>query len=114
MEFQNIIFEISERVAWIIINRPNVLNSLNIATLDEIAKSIDEIEKDRNVVTVVITGFGEKAFAAGADLEEIASLGLKEAMDYSRRGQKIFQRIENLGKPVIAAINGIALGGDSN
>jgi enoyl-CoA hydratase len=111
MEFKNIIFEVRDRVAWTIINRPKVLNALNIDTLEEISSSLDEVEKDGNIVAAVITGAGEKAFVAGADIEEIAKLGLKESMAYSKRGQGVFNKIERLGKPVVAAINGLALGG---
>jgi enoyl-CoA hydratase len=111
MAFQNIIFEIEHGVAWITINRPHLMNALNSSTLTELAASLDEIEKDENILVAVIGGAGEKAFVAGADLEEISKLGLRSSLAYSKRGQGVFSKIEKVGKPVIAAINGLALGG---
>jgi len=111
MTFQNILFEEKDGVAWITVNRPNVLNALNTATLEEIASSLDEIEKGESILVAIIKGAGEKAFVAGADLEEISKLGLKDSLAYSKRGQRVFSKIEKVGKPVIAAINGLALGG---
>jgi len=111
MEYQNIIYEVKDKVSWITINRPNVLNALNSATLEEISSSIDNFEKDENTLVAIITGMGEKAFVAGADIEEISKLGLKDSLLFSKKGQSIFSKIEKVGKPVIAAINGFALGG---
>ena len=111
MEFRNIILETKEGVAWVTINRPNVMNALNIATLEELAQAFGEIDKASDVLAVVVRGAGEKAFVAGADIEEVSKLGLKDSLVYSKRGQGVFNQIEKLGKPVIAAINGLALGG---
>jgi enoyl-CoA hydratase len=111
MELQNIVFEVRDKTAWIKVDRPKFLNALNGTTFAELSYVLDKIEKDDKIVCVVITGAGEKAFVAGADLGEIANLGLKEALAYSKRGQHVFGRIEKLGKPVIAAINGLAIGG---
>jgi len=111
MEFRNVILETREEVAWITINRPNVMNALNVATFEELGQAMGEIEKASDVLAVVIRGAGEKAFVVGADIEEISKLGLKDSLVYSRRGQGVFNQIERLGKPVVAAINGLALGG---
>lgn len=111
MEFQNIMYEVKEGLAWITINRPSVMNALNTATLEELNCAVDEVEKDGNILVAIIRGTGEKAFVAGADIEEISKLDLKGSFAYSKRGQGVFSKIERLGKPVLAAINGLALGG---
>ncbi len=111
MELHNIIFEVRGNTAWIKVNRPSALNALSGATFAELSFVLDEIEKDDKVICAVITGEGDKAFVAGADLGEIQNVGLRGALAYSKRGQYVFGKIEKLGKPVIAAINGLALGG---
>jgi enoyl-CoA hydratase len=111
MEFRNVILEAKEGVAWVTINRPNAMNALNVATFEELGQVMGEMEKAPDVLVVIIRGAGEKAFVAGADIEEVSKLGLKDSLVYSRRGQGVFTQIERLGKPVIAAINGLALGG---
>jgi enoyl-CoA hydratase len=93
------------------VNRPKVLNALNTATLDELEQAMGDLRDDAAVRVVVITGAGEKAFVAGADISELAGLTPVDAQAHARRGQQTFDRIEQLGKPVIAAINGFALGG---
>jgi enoyl-CoA hydratase len=98
-------------VAVVTINRPKVLNALSVATLGELEKVFDRVEADPHVRVVVLTGAGEKAFVAGADITEIRELGRAGGEAFSRRGQALFARIESFPKPVIAAVNGFALGG---
>jgi enoyl-CoA hydratase len=98
-------------VAVVTVNRPKVLNALNIATLDELAATMRQLQRDESVRCVIVTGAGEKSFIAGADINELAALTPTAARAHARAGQAIFDSIEQLGKPVIAAINGYALGG---
>jgi enoyl-CoA hydratase len=93
------------------LNRPKVLNALNRATLGELDAVFEELAANDGVRAVLLTGAGEKAFAAGADIQELAALSAIDGQALALRGQRIFARIENLGKPVIACINGFALGG---
>jgi enoyl-CoA hydratase len=111
MAFDNLIVEQDNRVAVITINRPKVLNALNTPTLDELRRAILELKHDEAVRVVIVTGAGDKAFAAGADINELAVLSPTAARDHALAGQHVFDLIENMGKPVIAAINGYALGG---
>jgi enoyl-CoA hydratase len=108
---ENIQFEIRDGIAFLTLNRPKVLNALNAATLRELQASIDSIKKDDSVRAVLLTGSGEKAFAAGADIQELAQVNGVEGRDFALRGQAVFRAIETCGKPVIACINGFALGG---
>jgi len=113
-QYVNILLEIDNesRVAVITINRADKLNALNRALLDELDSALDTIAGDDNVRAVIITGAGNRAFVAGADIAEIAALRTAEdAEEFSRHGQRIFSKIEQLPKPVIVAINGYALGG---
>jgi enoyl-CoA hydratase len=98
-------------VATVTINRPQVLNALDAQTLAELRHVIVELTHDPSVRVVVLTGAGEKAFVAGADINELAALRPIESRDHARQGQHVFDLIENMGKPSIAAINGYALGG---
>jgi enoyl-CoA hydratase len=93
------------------LNRPKALNALNRQLLGELSQLIEEIAADDSTRVVVITGAGERAFAAGADITEIAALGASDARTFATVGQSVFARLETLGKPVIAAVNGFALGG---
>ncbi|RMD50475.1 MAG: enoyl-CoA hydratase [Ignavibacteria bacterium] len=111
MKFENLIYEVKEKVALITINRPEKLNALNFKTLEELDSVLTSIKTDELVNVVIITGAGEKAFVAGADISELNKLNMLEGKDFAERGQKIFSKIEHLGKPVIAAVNGFALGG---
>jgi len=111
MEYTNILVEKRGAVAVITLNRPQVLNALNGAVLEELAAAMDACGADEAVRAVVLTGAGPKAFAAGADIGELAKLNEAEGRAYAERGQRLFRRIETLGKPVIAAVNGFALGG---
>ena len=109
--FENVLYEKSDGVAVLTVNRPRSLNALSHATLVEIDAAIQEAAADDAVRGVVVTGAGEKAFVAGADISEMGKLSPLQAEAYSRQGQDVMNRIENLGKPVVAAVNGFALGG---
>lgn len=111
MAFDNLLLERDAAVATITINRPRVLNALNEHTLDELLRLMLELRDDASVRVVVITGAGDRAFAAGADINELAQQTPVAGRARALAGQRVFDTIENLGKPVIAAINGFALGG---
>jgi enoyl-CoA hydratase len=101
----------SELICTIVINRPDKLNALNKTVLDELDHAMDAVQKDDTVRSVIITGSGAKAFVAGADISEFNGLNKEQAILMARRGQEIFRKIENSSKPVVAAVNGFALGG---
>lgn len=112
MNLDNILINQSNGLATITINRPNKLNALNKATIQELHTAIDALENDKSVKVIVITGSGEKAFVAGADISEFAHFDIENGGKLAAKGQEIlFDFIENLSTPVIAAINGFALGG---
>ncbi|HEU4983604.1 MAG TPA: enoyl-CoA hydratase-related protein, partial [Acidobacteriaceae bacterium] len=111
MHYEHILIDVSDGVAVITLNRPKVLNALNAALLGELDSALDALAVDDAVRAVIVTGAGEKAFAAGADIQELAGLSGLEGQALALRGQEIFSKLEALGKPVIAAINGFALGG---
>ncbi len=112
MAYQNIIVETENRIGIIEINRPKKLNALNQDTIAELHQAFDQLDKDSETRVIIITGSGEKAFVAGADISEFADFGPDKGRELSLQGQqKLFDFIENLGTPVIAAINGFALGG---
>ena len=108
---ENVLYEKRDGVAYVTVNRPKVLNALNQKTIAELAMAFEEAGKDSSVLGVILTGSGPKAFVAGADISEIAGLSGVEGEKFSRSAQAAFDLIENLGKPVIAAVNGYALGG---
>ncbi len=110
MENKNIKYGLSNNIGLITINRPDKLNALNHETLKELEELLDSIKSDESKV-VIITGEGDKAFVAGADINEINVLDANSAKEFSLFGQSVFNKIELLGKPVIAAVNGFALGG---
>jgi enoyl-CoA hydratase len=111
MAFDNLLLERDGAVAILTINRPKVLNALNAPTLDELRRAVLELKRDESIRVVIITGEGEKSFVAGADINELAVQSPTSGRDHALAGQHVFDLIENLGKPVIAAINGFALGG---
>jgi enoyl-CoA hydratase len=107
----SLLIERDGAVAIVTVNRPKVLNALNAQTLTELASAMQSCKDDAGVRAIVITGAGDKAFVAGADINELAVLSPVAGKEHARRGQQIFDAIEQLGKPVIAAVNGFALGG---
>src|SRR3954452_14618936 len=111
MNFENILLEKKNSIAYVTVNRPKVLNALNMATMDELRAAFHEIKNDAGMRMVILTGAGEKAFIAGADISELAKHDAVSGKEYTHRGQSVLNLIENLGKPVIACINGFALGG---
>jgi enoyl-CoA hydratase len=111
MTYSNILYEKKNHLAYITINRPKVLNALNMDTMEELRAAFTEAKADAQVRVVLLTGSGEKAFVAGADINELARHNPVEAKEYTHRGQSVLDLIENLGKPVICCINGFALGG---
>lgn len=111
MEFKNINFEVEHSLCILTINRPKALNALNQQTMLELEQAVDLIGKDKTIQAVILTGSGSKAFVAGADITEMKDLSAIEARSWGDLGQKVFNKIENLPQPVIAAINGFALGG---
>jgi enoyl-CoA hydratase len=111
MNYQNLLFEIKNHTGLITINRPDKLNALNSQTIGEIEEVFKSIKSDPEVYVVVITGSGEKAFVAGADIAELNKLDVISAKEFSERGNRAFRAIETIDKPVIAAVNGFALGG---
>ena len=111
MDFKLLLIEDRGAVRWITLNRPEKLNALDRATLGELHAAFEAAGHDPGVRAVVLTGAGPKAFVAGADIAEMNGLSAIEARDFSRHGQQLMSRIEHLGKPVLAMVNGFALGG---
>lgn len=111
MTFDNLLIERDAGVAVVTINRPKVLNALNAATIDDLQRALVDLKRDTETRVVIITGAGDKAFVAGADINELAAQTPTSGRDLALAGQHVFDLVENLGKPVIAAINGYALGG---
>jgi enoyl-CoA hydratase len=110
--YQNLLVQTTEKVAKITINRPSQLNALNKETISELHRALDSADKDSEVGVVIITGSGEKAFVAGADIKEFADFTISQGGELAATGQQtLFSFIENMGTPVITAINGFALGG---
>src|SRR5213082_2095971 len=111
MNFQNIKFDKKDQIATITINRPEKLNALNMSVMGELREAFTAIKDDPEIRVALLTGAGEKAFVAGADIGELNKNNPVEAKAYTHKGQAVLDLIENLGKPVIACINGYALGG---
>ena len=112
MSFNNILLEIDNKIAFITIDRPKKLNALNKETIAELHDAFAEVDSDKNIRAIILTGSGEKAFVAGADISEFADFDVSQGAKLAKQGQEIlFDFIENLSTPVIAAVNGFALGG---
>jgi len=111
MSYENILFETEGHMAKVVINRQKAMNALNNATIIELIEVFSEIKEDKNIYGVIVTGAGDKAFVAGADIKELAVMTKDGAKELSEKGQGLLNLIENLGKPVVAAVNGFALGG---
>lgn len=110
-DFENILLELTPPIARLVINRPGKLNALNAATLNDLEAALEQLRDEAGLRAIVLTGAGEKAFVAGADIEELAALDPLAAAAMSRRGNDLFARIADFPVPIIAAINGFALGG---
>ncbi len=111
MTYQTLLTEISNKVALVTVNRPDKLNALNHQVLLDLKSAIHELSNDSSVKVIVITGSGEKSFVAGADISELSKCSALTGLDFAEFGQGVFDDIENSPKPVIAAVNGFALGG---
>ncbi len=111
MKFENLLYEVKDQIAYVAVNRPDVRNALNVATLGELNSVFAAIKLDSSVRVVILTGAGDKAFVAGADIKELKAADGPAGRQYAEFGQSVFNAIENLGKPAIAVINGHALGG---
>ena len=110
--YQTLLLSTSDSgIAQITINRPNKLNALNKTVLDELSDAVASVANDDQITGLIITGAGEKAFVAGADIKELSELDKESGEKLSKRGQEIFSQIENLSKPVVAIVNGYAMGG---
>jgi len=113
MSFENIILEVDDSIATIFFNRPKALNALNNALFDELDTALNQIGANEAIKVLILTGAGDKAFVAGADISELAKMTPLQAKYFSKKGQQIFSKIEGLPIPAIAAVNGFALGGGS-
>jgi len=111
MSYENILFEVQAGVGILTFNRPKALNALNPKTLEELAEAIERTAKDRDIRVLLLTGAGDKAFVAGADITEFQKMNPLEALLFAERGQELFFQLEQLSIPVIAVVNGFALGG---
>ncbi|MFN7099791.1 MAG: enoyl-CoA hydratase/isomerase family protein, partial [Flavobacterium sp.] len=112
MNYENILITTENNIATVTINRPTKLNALNVATISDLHKAFKILAKNDEIRAIVLTGSGEKAFVAGADISEFAHFSIEEGTQLAAEGQeKLFDFIENLKTPVIAAVNGFALGG---
>lgn len=111
MAYQTLLFESKNRIGYVTINRPDKLNALNTQTRGELKEIFENIKNDSAIDVVILTGAGEKSFVAGTDIKELTQLDSKTGKELAAGGQAIFEMIEKLEKPVIAAVNGYALGG---
>lgn len=111
MPFENLIIKIDNNIAILTFNRPKAMNALNNALFDELLIAIAEIKNNKDIKVLILTGAGDKSFIAGADISELVKMSPLEAKKFSRKGQKAFRELEKLAIPVIAAVNGFALGG---
>jgi enoyl-CoA hydratase len=110
-DYQNLTFDVEDRIATVSVNRPDKLNALNEQTIRDLGAAVEEFSTRDDVGGVILTGVGDRAFVAGADIVELAKMGPVDGVEVSRLGQRVFRAIELSRKPVIAAVNGFALGG---
>ena len=111
MMYQSLLTSLDDGIFTITINRPDKLNALNKMVMDELNVAVKEVYENKEIRSAIITGAGQKAFVAGADISEFLGLNAAEGMEMAKKGQTIFSRIENCPKPIVAAVNGFALGG---
>lgn len=111
MTYQNLLFDVRDGIAIVTINRPDKLNALNDAVIADLDRAVERIESEDAIAGVILTGAGSKAFVAGADIGELAQQKQMSGKARAMRGQAVFRRLERCGKPVVAAVNGFALGG---
>ncbi|MDH4007355.1 MAG: short-chain-enoyl-CoA hydratase [Desulfuromonadales bacterium] len=111
MTYANLLLDVADGIAQVTINRPKALNALNSQTITELQQVFNALEQDSSVEVIILTGSGEKSFVAGADISQMQEMNALEARDFARMGQGMLKVIENHSKPVIAAVNGFALGG---
>src|ERR1700730_3027888 len=111
LQLQNVLYEKKGPIAYVTLNRPKVLNALSQAVFSELKAAFEDARDDASVRSVILTGSGDKAFAAGADIAEMSTYTAAQGEEATRRAQSVTEVIENLGKPVIACVNGFALGG---
>ncbi|WP_315820269.1 enoyl-CoA hydratase/isomerase family protein [Paraflavitalea speifideaquila] len=109
--YETLLVEVEQQICIITINRPDKLNALNKTVMDELSKAIDEVYNNTGIKSAIITGSGSKAFVAGADISEFQGLTKEQGMALAKKGHDIFFKIENAPKPIVAAVNGFALGG---
>src|SRR4030095_5517062 len=110
-KFENVLYEKKNNIAYVTLNRPKVLNALNHATWNDLRVAFEDARGDETVRGIILTGAGDKAFIAGADISELATVSAVQAEESSSSGQEVLNLVETICKPVIAAINGFALGG---
>lgn len=111
MELQNLKWEVRDEVGWLTVNRPDALNALDAVTLQELRTLLEQVNRDEAIRALVVTGAGDKAFVAGADIRAMARMGPEEGRSFAELGQRTLDRLEALPIPTLAAVNGYALGG---
>src|SRR5262245_11819246 len=111
MAYKDLLVTEDQGIVTVKVNRPKALNALNLSVLGELGKAFDDFQRRKDIRAVILTGEGEKAFIAGADIAEMSRMSQVQGLDFSRKGQQVTVQIESLNVPVIAAVNGFALGG---
>src|ERR1700691_5819433 len=111
MAFETITYDKTKNIGVLTINRPKALNAINVQMLMDLDAQLDEVDSDRSLRVLIITGGGEKAFVAGADISEMNKMNIEQAKEFAKLGQGVMRRLEIFKVPVIAAVNGFALGG---
>ena len=111
MSYQTLLLDVKDNIAVVTLNRPDKLNELNTQTINDLNSVFDELKENEGAYVIVLTGSGEKAFVAGADIKELNKLDIISAKEFAEKGQQVFNKIEKFDKPIIAAVNGFALGG---